>query len=123
MPFVRQRAQREAFRKLALGRLGRPPRAFEEPELAALRDFAYDHAVARFTKRMPTFDGDILVVGALDRSEYGHREIDPTSGFREVVRGSIRRIDVEGSHIGILAEPGVRDIARALTETLRPSHG
>lgn len=123
MPFVRLRAQREAFRKLVLGRLGRPPRSFDEAEIVCLRDFAYDQAAAAFKRRLPVFDGRVLVVGALDRSEFQHRPLDPTSGFREVIRGPIRRIDVEGSHLGILVEPGVREIARALLETVLPARG
>ena len=79
---------------------------------------ATEDYVSRMT-RMTRFDGDALLVVAARRMKRVLMQ-SPSLGWDVVIPG-LRVRDVDTDHLGLLAEPGVRDVADIFLETLRQS--
>ena len=104
---------------------GRPePRKYQgEARLLPLEDqrqeayrIATEDYVSRMT-RMTRFDGDALLIVAARRMQ-GVLMQSPSLGWDVVIPG-LRVRNVDSDHLGLLAEPGVRDVADIFLQTLR----
>jgi amino acid adenylation domain-containing protein len=114
--------RRSAMVKLALARWARwdvsEPRGWDESEMEALRNEAQAREIVRYARALPSYDGDVVVVNALDRTEYGGKTVDAAAGWSRVVRGRVWRYDVPGGHLGILRQPNVGVLAANLAAHL-----
>ncbi len=86
--------------------------------LEALRSHAYDEQALAYERRLPTYDGDVVVVRARERI-VGY-EVDPDLGWTRYVGGRTDVYEVPGTHLGILAEPNATVLARTIEPHLDP---
>ncbi len=89
------------------------------PELASARLFS--HFVAAQSQYQPQpYAGDLLLL----RAEQGYTpylNAGAQLGWQALVGGSIRVVEIPGSHVSMLTEPGLTQLARALREHMAQS--
>jgi amino acid adenylation domain-containing protein len=67
--------------------------------------------------------GDVLLLNAMDRERLPYCDYDETGGWGALVLGRLTIEHVPGSHLGLLTEPNVRSVARAIRAAIRPQTG
>jgi len=91
------------------------------PELASARLFSH-FVGAQSQYRPQPYAGDLLLL----RAEQGYTpylNAGPQLGWQALVHGSIRVVEIPGSHVSMLAEPGLSQLAEALREHLPSPSG
>jgi thioesterase domain-containing protein len=98
----------------AAGRAGLLPSGLEtEPVRRLVR--VYRTNVKAFSKYQPAaWSGRTLLLRATE----GLKWKDPALGWDGLLTGELERVDVEGTHQSILAEPGFGELVRVLRERL-----
>jgi amino acid adenylation domain-containing protein len=121
--FIRSPESRQAWLKIALGsRFPRPMSAWSSDEVVALRNAVHALRLERYVRRVRPFRGDALIFGALDRSDFGGKDVDAAAGWKRLIQGALTVYGVRGGHLGILEAPQVADLARLLAQHL-PGEG
>jgi amino acid adenylation domain-containing protein len=82
--------------------------------LAALRERAYDNAIAKWDKNPPSYSGDAVLLRAMDKSDFLGMNISHDLGWRRLIQGNLDIHEVPGNHIGILRAPNVQRLAEIL---------
>jgi amino acid adenylation domain-containing protein len=112
---LRSPALLQAWLKVALGRrFPRPMSKWSSDELIALRNAVHIVAMEHYVSHMRPYQGDAVIVGALDRTDYGGREVDPAVGWTRAIRGTLTVFGIQGGHLGILDLPNVAELAARL---------
>jgi amino acid adenylation domain-containing protein len=99
-----------------------PGRSNENDTSASLaeRTRRYQQAMTSYEPSMLPYDGDVVLVRALDQ----FRQLPgcaPDYGWSKYVRGELEMYDLPGDHLGILTAPHVREVARWITGKLARS--
>ncbi len=87
--------------------------------VAAFTRKAYVDAMRRWEAQPKPYDGPVFFAAAADHSEKVGRRIDPLFGWEPHVESEFTICVVPGTHIGILAAPGVEPLGRHLDRWLR----
>jgi thioesterase domain-containing protein/NAD(P)-dependent dehydrogenase (short-subunit alcohol dehydrogenase family)/acyl carrier protein len=88
------------------------------PEQASARLFS--HFVSAQSQYQPQPYVDNLLLLRAEQGYTPYLNAGPQLGWQALVRGSIRVVEIPGSHVSMLTEPGLSQLAGALREHLSP---
>jgi aspartate racemase len=81
-------------------------------DLQEQRALAFRRVVRAYAAR--SYDGRVVLFRAANREMPAGYEMDPLLGWGDLVTGELQIEDVPGSHLGILEEPNVQELASLL---------
>jgi amino acid adenylation domain-containing protein len=92
-------------------------------EIRLRRNHSYVAAMRQYEKRIQSYDGDAVLVYALDRSDCPGYRVAPDCGWSRFIRGQFRICNLDVDHLGALRKPEVETLAKEIRVSMLPSAG
>ena len=112
------RRSRIAARILAKSQVRQSAGDAEAKALADMRGQMYDHALERYRRDMPKYDGDLHFYRARERDKFESVAFPPDCNWGRYVNGRCCVHEVAGGHISMLACSNVSELAALVREAL-----
>ena len=87
--------------------------------IADVRDDMFRRAAEGYDRIVAPYNGRVVLFRALDGLDTGLSEVDAGNGWAGLIPDACPTYEIDGTHTGLLREPGVLQIARALSHHLR----
>lgn len=95
----------------------------ELARIQAVRENAYVRAMSVYDRGDWTYEGDITLFSALDRSDFPGLRVDLESAWRRRISGSLKTHQLSGGHLSVLDEGHVDHLARWVRHYLEAGPG
>jgi amino acid adenylation domain-containing protein len=101
-------------KKLAKGAASLLDRVRRREARPSTREEIYDRATAIYDRQDHLYEGSVVLVRARDAVVGEGWVVDSCFGWDDLVRGGLHVYAIPGGHLGILAEPHVKELAETL---------